>query len=143
MNKLIKLHLSRAQAGLLPGLCLAPGGQRAVESHHLGSQMRVQRNKEKLVSLFFFFFCPFLPLLFIVLRMERLLLLHLQELKYFFLFFSSLADQFCSLSTVCPFGCLLVSYLLGSQSCQLCCSPCICHPLWNILCCLLLWVVSI
>lgn len=59
MNKLIKLHLSRAQAGLLPGLCLAPGGQRAVESHHLGSQMRVQRNKEKLVSLFFFFFLPF------------------------------------------------------------------------------------
>ncbi|XP_071660723.1 lysophospholipid acyltransferase 1 isoform X1 [Patagioenas fasciata] len=50
-------------------------------------------------------------------------------------------DQFCSLSTVCTFGCVLVSYLLGSQSCQLCCSPCICHPLWNILCCLLLWVV--
>lgn len=50
-------------------------------------------------------------------------------------------DKFCSLSTICPFGCLLVSYLPGSQSCQLCCSPCICHPLWNILCCLLLWVV--
>lgn len=52
-----------------------------------------------------------------------------------------LDNKFCSLSTICPFGCLLVSYLPGSQSCQLCCSPCICHPLWNILCCLLLWVV--
>ncbi|XP_061202387.1 lysophospholipid acyltransferase 1 isoform X4 [Neopsephotus bourkii] len=50
-------------------------------------------------------------------------------------------DQFCSLSTLCTSGCILVSYLLGSQSCQLCCSPCICHPLWDILCCLLLWVV--
>lgn len=100
-----------------------------------------KKTKDSLLSLFS---SLFLAPLFVVLRMEKLLPLHsLPKNHNHFLFCLSFTDQFCSLSTVCTFGCVLVSYLLGSQSCQLCCSPCICHPLWNILCCLLLWVVSI
>lgn len=100
-----------------------------------------KKTKDSLLSLFS---SLFLALLFVVLRMEKLLPLHSPSKNHnHFLFCLSFTDQFCSLSTVCTFGCVLVSYLLGSQSCQLCCSPCICHPLWNILCCLLLWVVSI
>ncbi|XP_071409057.1 lysophospholipid acyltransferase 1 isoform X4 [Pithys albifrons albifrons] len=50
-------------------------------------------------------------------------------------------DQFCGLPAVCSSGCVLVPDLPESQPRQLCCSPRLCHPLWDILCCLLLWLV--